>query len=173
MKLVKILVISISIFVVAFFSIGFLIQETKYTTEVKIEKPLNFVFSQFNDTSKLKHWIPEFKSIETIEEKPGKKGSRYKITLENKGQEIFMAQKILDFVPNEKVKLFYNTGAGNMLKIDGYTFSSEGSTTKISHKATCRSSGYIMACMFPIFKFKFKSQDQAYLNNFKTFLEKK
>jgi hypothetical protein len=30
-----------------------------------------------------------------------------------------------------------------------------------------------MACMFPYFKGTFKAQDQSYLNNFKTFLEKK
>lgn len=173
MKAVKIIVITISIFVVVFLSIGFLMPETKYNTQVEIEKPVEVVFAAFNNSAELKNWIPEFKSIETIEEKLGKKGSRYKLLIENQGQEIAMEQKVIDFVPNEKVTLFYNTGAGNMLKTDGYTFKRKGNSTVILHTATCRSSGYLMACMLPIFQSKLKSQDKTYLSNFKTFIEKK
>ena len=60
-----------------------------------------------------------------------------------------------------------------MLKTNDYIFTAEGETTVVSHKASCRSNGFLMACMFPLFKSKFKKQDQGYLNNLKTFLEKK
>ena len=83
-----------------------------------------------------------------------------------------MLEKILAFIPNEKVTLFYDAGAGSMLKTDDFVFTSEGDVTSITHETTCRSNGYLMACMFPIFKSKFKNQDQQYLNNLKTFLEK-
>ena len=172
MKTIKIILIFMSIMVVGFFSIGLLIKETTYSTQVIIEKPLEYVFTEFNDVSKLKNWIPEFKSIETIEEKLGKIGNQYKITIHNNGRDITMKEKILAFIPNEKVTLFYDARENSMLKTNDYIFTKEGSATKISHKAVCRSNGFLMSCMFPIFKSKFKSQDQAYLNNLKIFLEK-
>jgi len=172
MKRIKIILVIVTILVVGFLSIGLLIKETKYTTQVKIEKPLPYVFTEFNDVTNLKEWIPEFKSTEIIEEKLGKIGSTYKIKVDNKGQEMIMLEKVLAFIPNEKVTLFYDAGAGSMLKTNDYVFTSEGETTVITHKTTCRSNGYLMACMFPVFKSKFKNQDQEYLNNLKTFLEK-
>ena len=172
MKTIKIIIIIISIFVIGFFSIGLLIKDTKFTTEITIEKPIETVFTTFNDVSKLKEWIPEFKSIETIEEKLGKTGSTYKIIVDNNGQDIIMKEKILAFVPNEKVTLFYNAGEGSMLKTDDYIFTSNENSTTIIHKATCGSGKFLMSCMFPIFKSKFKEQDQEYLNNLKVFLEK-
>jgi len=171
MKAIKIIVVLISIIVVGFLSIGLLIKETQYTTSVKIEKPLAFVYTEFNDTSKRKEWITDFKSIEILEEKLGKTGSTYKVTVNNNGQDMTMKEKILAFIPNEKVTLFYDAGKGSMLKTNDYIFTSEGDATKITHKGTCRSSGYLMACMFPFFKSKFKKQDQGYLNNLKVFLE--
>ncbi len=172
MKAIKIILVVVTVFVVGFLSIGLLVRETKYTTEIKIEKPLDVVFKEFNNISRLKEWIPEFKSIETVEEKKGKIGSEYKITVDNNGQDITMYEKVLAFIPNEKVTMFYNAGQGSMLKTNDYIFTEEAGATVIIHEATCRSGGYLMACMFPIFKSKFKNQDQAYLNNFKTLLEK-
>lgn len=173
MKTIKIILIVITLFVVGLLSIGLLVKETKYTTAITIEKPIDFVFTEFNNTDNFKEWIPEFKSIETVEEKLGKIGSTYKITATNNGQEIIMNEKILAFVPNEKVTLFYDTGEGSMLKTDDYVFIEKAGKTMITHKAICRSSSFLMACMFPIFKSKFKSQDQAYLDNLKVFLEQK
>lgn len=172
MKTVKIIIIIISIVVVSFFSIGLFVKETKFTTQITIAQPIETVFSSFNDISKLKEWIPEFKSIEVIEEKLGKTGSTYKIVVDNNGQEITMQEKILAYVPNEKVTLHYNTGEGSMLKTDDYVFTTDANKTTITHKATCKSGKFLMSCMFPIFKSKLKQQDQAYLNNLKVYLEK-
>lgn len=172
MKTIKVIIVIITVLVIAFFSIGLLVKDTTFTTQITIEKPVATVFSTFNDTSKLKEWIPEFKSIETIEEKLGKTGSTYKIIVDNNGQDIVMQEKILAFVPNEKVTLYYNAGKGNMLKKDDYVFSSHDNSTTITHNASCSSGKFIMSCMFPIFKSKFKEQDQEYLNNLKVFLEK-
>ena len=172
MKRIKIILVIVTLLVVGFLSIGLFIKETVYTTEIKIEKPLRDVFIAFNDITKLKEWIPELTSVEVMEEKTGRIGSKYKIKVNNKGQELVMLQKVLKFVPNKEVTLFYDTGAGSMLKTNKYEFTSEGNTTLITQKVKCRSNGYLMACMFPIFKSKFKSQDQEYLHKFKTFIEK-
>ncbi|TYP98110.1 hypothetical protein C7447_103280 [Tenacibaculum adriaticum] len=170
MKAIKIILGIISTVAVVFFSTGLIVKETSYSTQVKIEKPIADVFTLFNDPSKLKEWIPEFKSIDTLEEKPGKTGSTYKIIIKNNGQEIVMNEKILAFVPNEKVTLFYKVG--NMLKTDDYVFTSDGEFTIITNKSTCKSDKYLLSCVFPYFKSKFKEQNLAYLNNFKALIEK-
>jgi hypothetical protein len=81
-----------------------------------------------------------------------------------------MTEKIMAYVPNEKVTLFFD--AENMLKKDDYLFTEEKGVTTITLNASCQSESFLMACMFPYFKGTFKAQDQSYLNNFKTFLEK-
>ena len=48
--MVKIIVIIITAFVVGLLSIGLLIPETVYSTEVRIARPLPSVFSLFNDS---------------------------------------------------------------------------------------------------------------------------
>lgn len=170
MKTVKAIVVLITILVAVFFSIGLFVKETVYTTQISVNKPVEDVFAIFNDFEKKSNWIPEFKSVEYIEKKEGKVGSTYKIVLEKNGQKIIMKEKVLAFVPNEKITLNY--GVEGMLKMNDYNFKAEGEVTTITQKSTCKSDGYIMSCIFPFFKSKFKEQDQLYLNNFKSYIDK-
>ena len=80
-----------------------------------------------------------------------------------------MTEKVMAYVPNEKVTLFFD--AENMLKTNDYLFSEKNGVTTITLNSSCKSESYIMACMFPYFKSVFKEQDQSYLNNFKAFAE--
>lgn len=125
----------------------------------------------FNDSSKMNNWIPELKSISEKETKPGKVGSTYHMVVTNpNGEEITLEEKILAFVPDEKVTIFFR--ADNMLKTDDYTFDFENGVTTVVNNSVCRSDSYILSCVFPYFKSKFQQQDQGYLDNFKAFAEK-
>lgn len=170
MKVIKIILSVISAIALVFFLTGLVVKETTYTTQVEINKPVEEVFSIFNDTSNLKEWIPELKSIDTLELKSGKIGSTYKMVVENNGEEVVLEEKILAFVPNEKVTLFYD--AGDMLKTDDYNFEAINGKTKITNNSSCKSGKYLLSCLFPYFKSTFKKQDQGYLNNLKAFIEK-
>ena len=81
-----------------------------------------------------------------------------------------MTEKVLAYVENEKVTLFFD--AENMLKTDDYAFTENDGKTTIILNSSCKSDSYIMACLFPYFKGTFQEQDQSYLNNFKEFMEK-
>ena len=170
MKTIKIILGIITVLVVGFFLTGLIVKETNYTAQVSVNKPINEVFKTFNNSENIKNWIPEIKSFEVVNNNLGKTGSIYKLVVENQGEEISMTEKVLAFVPNEKVTLFFD--AENMLKTDDYLFSEENGVTKITLNASCKSDSYIMACLFPYFKGTFKEQDQTYLNNFKEFVEK-
>jgi uncharacterized membrane protein len=171
MKTIKIILGIITALVLVFFATGLLVKETNYKAQVSVNEPLADVFTTFNNTENVKNWIPEIKTVETINENVGKTGSSYKIVLDNQGQEITMTEKVVAYVPNEKVTLFFD--AENMLKKDDYVFTENNGVTTITLNSSCRSDSYIMACMFPYFKSTFQDQDQAYLNNFKTYIENK
>lgn len=171
MKTIKIILGIIIALTLVFFATGLIFKETKYTTEVNINKPISEVFTLFNDSSKTKEWIPELESIEEVDIKPGKIGSIYKMVIKNsKGEIINLQERVMAYVPNEKVTLFFN--ADNMLKKDDYSFSFKDGVTTIRNNSICRSNSYILGCVFPYFKSTFKKQDQGYLDNFKRVAEK-
>ncbi|MDP5106712.1 MAG: SRPBCC family protein [Polaribacter sp.] len=170
MKTIKIILGIITAISVVFFATGLFVKQTDYTAQVSVNKPLTSVFETFNTSEQIKNWIPEIKSLEVINENIGKTGSSYKIVIDTQDQEITMTQKVLAYVPNEKVTLYFD--AENMLKTDDYIFTEKNGVTTITLNASCQSESYMMACMFPYFKSTFKDQDQTYLNNFKAFVEK-
>ncbi|WP_296636880.1 SRPBCC family protein [Polaribacter sp.] len=171
MKTIKIILGIITALVLVFFATGLLVKETNYRAQVSVNESLTEVFTSFNKTENVNNWIPEIKTVEAINENVGKTGSSYKIVLDNKGQEITMTEKVIAYVPNEKVTLFFD--AENMLKKDDYIFTENNGVTTITLNSSCRSDSYIMACMFPYFKSTLQNQDQAYLNNFKSYIENK
>jgi uncharacterized membrane protein len=170
MKTIKIILGIITAIVVVFLATGLIIKETSYVTQVSINKSVEVVFETFNNSENIKNWVPEVKSFDVVNENIGKTGSVYKMVVENQGQEIVMTQKIIAFVKNEKVTLFFD--AENMLKRDDYVFEEKNGITTITLNSSCQSESYLMACMFPFFKGTFQEQDQTYLNNFKAFAEK-
>ena len=171
MKTIKFILGIISGLTLIFFTTGLFVKETNYTTIVEVNKPLENVFETFNQIEDIKNWIPEVKTVNVITKSLGKTGSIYKIVIDANDQEITMTQKIVAYVPNEKVTVFYD--AENMLKTNDYIFEEKNGVSKITLNSTCRSDSYIMACMFPYFKGTFKEQDQSYLNNFKSYIEQK
>lgn len=170
MKAVKIILGIIIGLSLIFLATGLIVKETTYMVKVEIDKPVQEVFAKFQDAELLKEWIPEVKSIDVIEEKPGKVGSTYKMVIENQGQEITMTEKVLAFVENEKITFYFD--AEQMLKTDDYNFSSEGNKTIITQDSKVTAKSYILGCTFPWFKGNFKKISQDYLERFKVIAEK-
>ncbi|MEQ6124806.1 SRPBCC family protein [Pseudotenacibaculum sp. MALMAid0570] len=170
MKAVKIILYILVALTLIFFGTGLVVKESNYTMEIEINKPLSETFKIFNDQSTISEWIPEITKIEAINEKPGITGSEYRITMDNEGQVMTMKEKVLAFVENEKVTLYFD--AEGMFKTDDYSFVSEGSKTKIILNVAYQGKSYILNCVFPYFKGTFKGIDQKYLENFKEFAEK-
>lgn len=171
MKAIKIILGIIIVLSLVFFGTGLVVKEINYETKIEVDKPVEEVFAIFNDEKNLKHWIPQLKSIDPIDEKVGVTGSRYKmVVVDGNGNDITMEEKILAYVENEKLTLYFD--AQGMLKTDDYTFASNGAKTIITNRSNCKSDSYIFGCMMPYFKGTFKEIDQGYLSNFKVFAEK-
>ena len=170
MKAIKIILGIVTVLVIIFFSTGLLVKETTYQVKVEINKPLSEVFTAFNDQEKMAIWLPEVKSVKPINVKPGIVGSEYEMTVNNNGQTVVMKEKVLAYIPNQKVTLYFD--ADDMLKTDDYNFSEVNGVTTIIKDVSCKSDSYIMSCMFPYFKGFFTDMDQEYLNDFKVYIEK-
>jgi len=170
MKAIKIILGIVTVLMVIFFSTGLLVKETTYQVSIEINKPISEVFTVFNDQEQMKIWLPEVKSIEPINVNPGIVGSEYKMTVDNNGQIVVMTEKVMAYVTDKKITLFFD--ADDMLKTDDYNFSEVNGGTLIVKDVICKSDSYIMSCMFPYFKGTFSSIDQKYLNDFKAYIEK-
>ena len=170
MKAVKIVLGIVTVLVLIFLLTGLFITEVKYTVEVEINKPVNDVFEDFQNVDLMKKWLPEIKSIEPIEEKPGIVGSTYTMIVVNQGQEMKMIEKITAYIPNEKMTFEFDSD--QMIKIDDYNFIANGNKTKMVQNCSINSKSYMTACLFPYFKSTFKDLSLSYMNRFKEEVEK-
>lgn len=170
MKTVKVVLTILVVLTVVFLGTGLVVKENHYTVEVEVNKPVAETFRLFNDQTTMKEWMPEFRKIEVINEKPGITGSEYRITVDNNGESVSMKEKVLAYVENEKVTLYID--AESVLKTGDYQFVAEGNKTKVILNATYQAESYILSCVFPFFKGTFRGIDEGYLKNFKTFAEK-
>jgi len=170
MKAVKIIVLFIGVLLLGFLATGMIVKETKYLTEIEINKPVTEVFSAFTDQDLLKEWIPEIESMETLIETPDVVGSKYKMVIVNEGEKVEMLEEVLAYELNKKMTLYFT--ADDMLKTDTYSFLDKGDKTVISKESVCKSDSYLMSCIFPYLKGVLRGIDQNYLNKFKAVVEK-
>jgi len=169
MKTVKISITLLIILTVLFFGTGLIIKESSYTSRIIINEPLEKTFSTFTDLSAKTQWNPEYNAIEVIELKPGITGSIYNIKVLHNNQITIIREKVLAYVKNEKITLFIDKDG--VVERDDYTFSSDGSQTVINLSSSYQAKSYLLSCVLPFYKFKFKKIDEVFLNNFKRFLE--
>ena len=169
MKTVKIIITLLIILTVLFFGTGLIIKESSYTSKIIINESLEKTFSTFTDLSAKTQWNPEYNAIEVIELKPGITGSIYNIKVLHNNQTTIIREKVLAYVKNEKITLFIDKDG--VVERDDYTFSSDVSQTVINLSSSYQAKSYLLSCVLPFYKFKFKKIDEVFLNNFKRFLE--
>jgi uncharacterized protein YndB with AHSA1/START domain len=163
-KVFRKIALVILVLLLIFLSLGLFIPKVTYETMGELEMPKEEVFALYNDMDKIKEWIPEIVEVETLVETPDKIGSEFRMIVENNGQEMEMMERVVDFVPNEKVALSFD--AGMMLKKDVFTFEERGNTTLIKGSHEVEGSSYYTKCVFAFFKGPFQKIDQGYLDSF-------
>lgn len=74
----------------------------EFQTKIKIDKPINQVYSSFTNIEKMKSWLSGFQSVEILSGKPNEIGSQYKLTITENGKEIVMYEKVTALTENEE-----------------------------------------------------------------------
>ena len=170
MKTVKIVITFLVILSVLFFSTGLVIKDSSYDSQITILKPVDDTFAMFTNVSTITSWNPEYSSVEIVDQKPGITGSSYNIIIQHNDQTTIVKEKVLAYVKNEKLTLFFDRDG--VIERDEYSFTAEGNSTIIYLSASYQAKSYILGCVLPFFKSKFKNIDEVSLNNFKAFAEK-
>ncbi len=170
MKTVKIIITFLIILTVFFLGTGLIIKESSYTSTITINEPLEKTFATFTDLSSISKWNPEYNAIEIIDLKPGITGSIFDIKVIHNNQTTIIREKVLAYVKNEKYTLYIDKEG--VIERDDYTFRSEGPYTVINLSSSYQAKSYLLSCVLPFFKSKFKKIDEVFLNNLKTFVEK-
>ena len=169
-KILKIIIGILLLLLIVLLLTGLVVKETKYEVSTTVNKPLIETFIAFNNHEELQKWIPAVKSFEPIEERDGMVGSTYKmVVIDANGNDFEMIETVTVFEMNKRVGLEFD--AQGMLKTDDITFSSDGNSTIIMNKATCKGISYLLKCTFPYMKGMFKKSDQESLDGFKKYAE--
>ena len=108
MKTVKIVITFLVILSVLFFSTGLIIKDSSYDSQITILKPVDDTFAMFTNVSTITNWNPEYSSVEIVDQKPGITGSSYNIIIQHNYQTTIVKEKVLAYVKNEKLTLFFD-----------------------------------------------------------------
>ena len=73
-----------------------------FQTKIRINKPVNQVYSSFINIEKMRDWLTGFKAVETLKGKPNEVGSQYKLTINENGKEIVIYEEVTALKENEE-----------------------------------------------------------------------
>lgn len=170
MRALKISAFLIFLLLGIFFLVGFLNPQLNYQVSIKIDRPLNYTFSLFNNNERITEWLPDVKEITPIQETPDKVGSRYKMVIVNEEEEMIIEETLLQYKKNQLVELEFS--AGWMHKINRFEFSKTNGGTMIIASHTIEGQNPVACSLFALFKSTFQDIDGETLNKFKKFAEK-
>ena len=95
MKILKFLIYLIGTLVIIFFAIGVINPSVKYSHNITIEAPMDKTWAVFSDETQMQHWIPNFKSIELVSGKKNALGSKYRMVVEDGGEDYELVETII------------------------------------------------------------------------------
>ena len=159
MKIIKVLLVVLTILIVGFFLLGVFIPKVSYSSTITVDKPANEAWSVMSDENKLSKWITGYKRSELISDKPNMIGSVSNIYIENQGTESIIKETITEFIPNKVMAMDFSMEPMDM----DYrlTFEDKGSTTIIKSTTDAEGNGLIMRSMIALMKNGMQSQEDV------------
>jgi len=171
MRIIKFLLKVLAVLFVLFLLSGVLFPKTKYTTTQQVGLPLEATFDLYTDATKMKHWYTGLQSIRTEEQKPGVVGNKYKMVTDIQGD--FMQLKRIVTKYKKPQQINYSTQSIEMVKEESIIFQNVGGQTLITNEANTAGKSYFLKCLYASFFWVLKNEDQAILDSFKTYAERK
>lgn len=166
MKILKVILLILSLLILVFIGRGLLTPSIEYTSEISVDKPIEEAWSVMSDVRKAKDWLEGVKEVKLISGEQGTVGAVTEYTFEQNGQESVVIETINSIRPNEQIVMDF-TAAGAM-KMD-YTvdYSKEDGKTKIKSNTVAEGQGFFMKCLMPWIKGTMVSQEERNLANLK------
>lgn len=134
-----------------------------------VNAPLEKTFTLFNDTTKMKQWMPGFVSITNISGQPNTVGSKWKLVLEQDGQLFEMTETMTAFKQNEQFAfLLENEVLSNECTI---SFKPNDNQTEIISDNVVHGNNMLWKSAFFFFKDYFRETGQTTYDNLKKMIE--
>lgn len=143
----------------------------EFEVKVKINKPLETVYSEFMKAENMDKWLTGFRGIETLHGKEGKVGSKYRITFEEDGKEIFFIEEVTSIKENEEFSF----------KMHHESFSSENkikfrrlsTQTEVLSKVRAKGNNLLWKLLLPLMKGEMQKRQEKDFIKLKNFVESK
>jgi len=136
---------------------------------VTVNAPVAKVWEIFMNPDHLKHWLPEFVSIEHLDGPVGQKGSTSKMKFIERGKELEVIEKVLFVNPMQQYTFNMQHETFNILT--DVRFISIGQVTEIIQAVQFSPKGIFMKLMIPLMKGAMKKKMANDLKKLKEFIE--
>lgn len=169
MKILKILLKIGIVLIGLFFLSGLVFPKVTYQTSERIDMPLDTTFQLHNEVGNMLKWRTGLQSIQTLEQKPGTVGNKYKLVVDAQGSFLQMKRIVTTYKKNQKVE--HSTQSNEMVKVDQYFYQYTDKQTIINQKTSIAGKTYFLKCLYASFWWLMKWEDVAILASFKEFAE--
>ncbi len=141
----------------------------KYTTSIRIERPVDKVIELFDNVDNMKKWMDGLQSFESISGTPGEVGSKAKLVFKMGKREVEMIETVtVRNLPHEFSGTYEANGVFNVVK-NKFEATAEGHTIYTSENEF-QFKGFMKLIAF-LMPGAFKKQSVKYLEDFKRFAE--
>ena len=157
MKILKIVIGFLSLLLIIFVLLGFIVPRVSYSSEVTVDKPASEAWSVMSDEGKLSQWLMGYKRSELISGTPNTVGSVSNIYIDNQGQETVLKETVTELVPNKVMAMDFSMDPMDM----DYrmTFEEQDNKTVIKSNTNVSGNGWFMRSMMALMKGGMKSQE--------------
>jgi len=144
-------------------------KSVKIEERYEIDAPLPKTWQVFHNDTYMKQWLTGFKRIKTIEEKPGKIGSRYQMFFEQADGEMYMIEEITDYKEYEIFDFKMEHPAANTQT--QIRFEENNGKTIIHQNVETKANSFFFRSMLPIMQFSMRKQNAESYRKFKELVE--
>lgn len=154
---------------IIFLLIGIFIPVVKFSSTIEVSKPVSIAWKVFMDDSKMKDWVPGFKSAEHLSGRDNEPGSVYRMVFEEKGKVFEMMETITEVAENKEFS--FELDHKVMSSNNSVLFESQGDITTITGTTKTKGKGLVMRSLFPLMAGSMKKNNQLAYTNLKKLIE--
>jgi hypothetical protein len=171
MKIFKYTALFFLALLILFFGCGIVVSEIKYTNRVVVNKDCENSFKVFNDTSMMKEWLQGFVSLQLVKGEYMQEGSKYRLILEQDGDQYEMDETLISVMENRHCSFFLeNDVLTNRFDVH---FNPVDKGTEIKVDNTVKGKNILWRAIFFVLQHKFYDQGKATYNSLKAVIERK
>ncbi|KAA3599343.1 MAG: SRPBCC family protein [Calditrichaeota bacterium] len=143
----------------------------EFEVKVKINKPLETVYSEFMNFENMNKWLTGFRGIETLHGAEGKVGSKYRITFEEDGKEIFFIEEVTGIKENEEFSFrMHHDSFSSENKI---RFRRLATQTEVLSRVQAKGNNLLWKLLLPLMKNEMQKRQEKDFIKLKNFVESK